>query len=291
MSKQIISMSPQEKVDLFLDNQVKPLERILKKGECSATTLMGVLGNLQLSIIDMTDYKQNKNTIDLFTERLAELPESPEKTAIAVAFLDIGKQITELRKLSQTRETEESKTSMEVVKGQNAKAKRSADALVATSSIIVSAGTTYIIKSSINEIFNSVTGGIAGAIGSPFGYCVQEMTEFKQPTAFQRLMGGGITTETTSVRTDNLICNALGYISNGVVGMNNVIVKGSNTAFIVFALVLAILLFLLFKLMTGKFKVGLTGVKYEFKPKTKKSKKSLKPKKSKKSLDVKKNKK
>jgi hypothetical protein len=258
------------------NRQIKPLVELLESDEHSAgaTNLLVILSSLQTMIVDMSEVEKNK-MIALFATRLTSLPESDEKKALALAFNEMSKNVLKIRQIYANVDLEESKGAIGYIEAKKGRDQRKADALTALASVSLSGAVTGYIRHSIPN----VGGVIAQLAGNPFGMCVTTGVEFKkidhwfsEPT---------ITSVEVTRRETGLVCDALGYIAGGIDTVNTGIGKTTDIAFIIFFVVLALLIFLLYKLLTRKVKIGFLGSSLELAFKKKKSlkknvKKSLK---------------
>jgi hypothetical protein len=262
------------------NRQIKPLVELLESDQHSAgaTNLSVILSSLQTMIVDMSEVEKNK-MIALFATRLTSLPDSDEKKALALAFNEMSKNVLKIRQIYANVDLEESKGTIGYIEAKKERDQRKADALTALASVSLSGAVTGYIRHSIPN----VGGVIAELAGNPFGMCVTKGVEFKKTDTWFGLGKPTITSIEVTRRETGLVCDALGYIAGGIDTVNTGIGKTTDIAFIIFFVVLAILIFLLYKLVTRKVKLGLWGASVELAFKKKKSlkknvKKSLKKK-------------
>lgn len=262
------------------NRQIKPLVELLESDQHSAgaTNLSVILSSLQTMIVDMSEVEKNK-MIALFATRLTSLPDSDEKKALALAFNEMSKNVLKIRQIYANVDLEESKGAIGYIEAKKERDQRKADALTALASVSLSGAVTGYIRHSIPN----VGGVIAELAGNPFGMCVTKGVEFKKTDTWYGLGKPTITSIEVTRRETGLVCDALGYIAGGIDTVNTGIGKTTDIAFIIFFVVLAILIFLLYKLVTRKVKLGLWGASVELAFKKKKSlkknvKKSLKKK-------------
>jgi hypothetical protein len=253
------------------NRQIKPLVELLESDQHSAgaTNLLVILSSLQTMIVDMSEVEKNK-MIALFATRLTSLPDSDEKKALALAFNEMSKNVLKIRQIYADVDLEEVKKDTKIIEAKGQRDKRTADALTVAASLSISGAVTYSIRDNIPNI----GGAIAKVVGNPFGQCFDTRTIVEETTNFWGYKS--VSTRQVTERIPGYVCDAFGYLSGGIESVNTGIGKTTDIGFIIFFITFALLLFLLYKLLTRKVKLGLWGssVELAFKKKSILKKKS-----------------
>ena len=254
------------------NRQTKDLVELLESDELSAgaTNLTVILSGLQIMILDMSEVEKNK-MIALFATRLASLdPSDEKKEALVLAFNEMSKNVLKIRQIYANVDLEEVKKDTKIIEAKGQRDKRTADALTVAASLSISGAVTYSIRDNIPNI----GGAIAKVVGNPFGQCFDTRTIVEETTNFWGYKS--VSTRQVTERIPGYVCDAFGYLSGGIESVNTGIGKTTDIGFIIFFITFALLLFLLYKLLTRKVKLGLWGssVELAFKKKSILKKKS-----------------
>ena len=248
------------------NRQIKPLIALLESDQHSAgaTNLLVILSSLQTMIVDMSKVEKDK-MIALFATRLTSLPDSDEKQVLVLAFAEMSKNVLKIREIYANVDLETVKKDTKSIEAKGQRDKRTADALTVAASLSISGAVTYSIRDNIPNI----GGAIAKVVGNPFGQCVDTRPIIEETNFW--LGQKSTSTRQVTERIPGYVCDAFGYLSGGIESVNTGIGKTTNIGFIIFFITLTLLLFLLYKLVTRKVKLGLWGASVELAFKKKKS--------------------